>query len=140
MIETKEKIFFGSDYNGGTNFIVESKDCERFVKYAITGSYRRSPVLGMSVRFLNNGYEIWALLHSRMDSGSKSLLMCSRDQGISWIRVIEYNGLKFNVNLCSASNNAIYHEVYFSVTDLLCSNDEVRSSTFCIRDRQKNHS
>jgi hypothetical protein len=133
VIETKDKIIFGTDYQGGTNFIIESNDCERFIKFAIPDPYRRSPIFYMSGRMLNNDCEIWALLVPCVEVGSKGLLMCSRDQGKSWIKVIEYDGLKYDIKICSAFNNTMYNEVYFSVTSFSCSCIETRTSTFVIR-------
>jgi hypothetical protein len=115
VVESDEKIFFGTDYQGGTNFIVATADGERFEKYIVPDPYRRSPVDNMIQRRSKNGMEIWAHLPFSI-SGTKSLLMYTADGGKSWTKVLEYNRSDHIVSLLSSSID-IPDVIYFSISN-----------------------
>jgi len=122
VAENDGKILFGTDYQGGTNFLVESTDGEKFIKRIVPDPYRRSPIDSMVPRKSKNGNEIWANLpFSTADT--KSLLMYSADNGISWNKVIEYNRSTHTVWLVSSSNE-MAEELYFSIENSI-NNDRV---------------
>jgi len=116
VIETDEKILFGTDYQGGTNFIVETRDGQKFTKRIVPDPYRRSPIINMVQRKSQNGYEIWAIL-PYSTAHSKCLLMVSKDGGESWNRIIEYKKTTHHISLISSSNE-MADELYFSIENL----------------------
>lgn len=114
MAETDEAVLFGSDYLGGTNFIVRTSDGKRFQKLVLPDPYRRSPVMNMRARKAQAGHEIWATSYSCLSGEAKSILMCTNDSGKSWARVIEFDGTKHEVRLASStldSSNTLYISV-----------------------------
>ncbi|MFN8454766.1 MAG: exo-alpha-sialidase [Anaerolineae bacterium] len=116
VVESDEKIIFGTDYQGGTNFIVETSDGKKFDKIIVPDPYRRSPIDNMVQRKSQQGYEIWAVLPYSTPN-TKCLLMYSADGGKSWIKVIEYNGATHKVWLISSANE-IAAQLYFSIENL----------------------
>lgn len=116
VVESDGKISFGTDYQGGTNFIVETTDGKKFTKRIIPDPYRRSPIDNMVLRKSKRGNEIWANLPFST-SNSKCLLMYTADQGKSWNRVFEYNRSTHTVWLINSSTD-LSNELYFSVEDL----------------------
>ena len=116
VLEHENKLLFGTDYMGGTNFILESADGHTFRKKIIPDPYRRSPIMILTQRNSNSGTEIWALL-PYSTSGTKSLLMYSKDSGKSWRRFLEYGGDSHGVQLISSSNE-ITGVLYVSVRDV----------------------
>lgn len=113
VVESQGKVFFGTDYQGGTNFLVESTDGQHFTKKVIPDPYRRSPIDNMVLRKAKHGTEIWANLPFST-ANSRCLLMYSADGGQSWHRVIEYNRATHTVWLTSSANEPT-DTIYFSV-------------------------
>ena len=114
-VESDEKLVFGTDYQGGTNFVVETRDGKVFTSQIVPDPYRRSPIENMVQRGSRGGVEIWANLPwSR--SGTKSLLMYSADGGQSWTKVLEYHKAHHKVSLLSSSNRNP-DAVYFSIAN-----------------------
>jgi hypothetical protein len=116
LVENDGKILFGTDYQGGTNFIVETVDGEKFTKKIVPDPYRRSPIDNMVQRRSKRGFEIWANLPYSTTS-TRCLLMYTIDSGKSWNKVVEYNRANHAVWLISSSNE-IADELYFSIEDL----------------------
>jgi len=113
VVEGDEKIVFGTDYQGGTNFLVETKDGKTFKKMVVPDPYRRSPIDNMVQRKSKNGQEIWANL-PYSTANTKCLLMYTADSGASWNKVFEYNRATHKVWLISSSNE-IADELYLSI-------------------------
>ncbi|WP_212592942.1 WD40/YVTN/BNR-like repeat-containing protein [Spirosoma agri] len=103
VTETKNCVLLGSDYLGGTNFIVRTLDGRRFEKSVMPDPYRRSPIMNMTTTQSRACQEVWAFSYSCLSTTSKSLLMCSKDDGKTWARVIEFDGTKNEVRLVSTS-------------------------------------
>lgn len=116
MAETDEAVLFGSDYLGGTNFIVSTTNGKQFRKLVLPDPYRRSPVMNMITRQSSSGNEIWAVSYSCLSGKAKSLLMCTKDSGQSWAKVIEFDGTKNEVRLASSSS-MLSDTLYISITD-----------------------
>jgi hypothetical protein len=116
VVESDGRIFFGTDYQGGTNFIVETTDGKKFTKKIIPDPYRRSPIDNMVLRKSKAGEEIWANLPFSTPN-TKCLLMYTVDNGKSWNKVFEYNRSTHTVWLINSSTQ-ISDELYFSVEDL----------------------
>jgi photosystem II stability/assembly factor-like uncharacterized protein len=116
VVESDKKIFFGTDYQGGTNFLVETKDGKKYHKKIVPDPYRRSPINNMVQRKSKSGNEIWANLPFSTSS-SKCLLMYTKDDGETWNKVFEYNGKDYTVWLLNSSSE-IPDVLYFSIEDL----------------------
>lgn len=116
VVECDGKILFGTDYQGGTNFIVETRDGENFDKKIVPDPYRRSPIDNMVQRKSRKGNEIWANL-PYSTANTKCLLMYTVNGGRSWNRVIEYNRATHKVWLISSSNETA-DELYLSIENL----------------------
>jgi hypothetical protein len=115
IVEHGDKVVFGTDYQGGTNFLVETKDGKQFDKRIMPDPYRRSPIINMVQRKSNSGIEIWAYLpHST--SKTKCLLMYTKNGGESWIKLIEYNKASHKIWLANSSNEPT-EDLYFYIED-----------------------
>lgn len=116
VVESSGKLLFGTDYQGGTNFIVETNDGESYTSKIVPDPYRRSPINNMVKRKSRSREEIWASLpHS--SGATKCLLMYSDNAGRSWNRVMDYRKGVHNVSLISSSHQAT-DKVYFSIKSL----------------------
>ncbi len=120
ILENDKKILFGTDYQGGTNFIVDTRDGKSYNKKIVPDPYRRSPIDNMVKRKSKSGDEIWANL-SFSTARTKCLLMYSADDGESWNKVLEYGGSTHLVKLISSSVKST-DNLYFSIKDI--KNDE----------------
>lgn len=105
MTETDSTVLFGSDYLGGTNFIIKTQDGKRFKKLVVPDPYRRSPIMNMITRQSISGNEIWAFSYSCLSKNTKSLLMCSKDDGQTWAKVIDFDGTRQEVRLVNSSSS-----------------------------------
>lgn len=122
FVESDGKLLFGTDYQGGTNFLIETTDGKKFTKRIVPDPYRRSPIDNMVLRKSKTGNEIWANLPFST-SKTKCLLMYSTDNGKSWNKVLEYKRSTHAVWLTSSSRETA-DELYFSVENLK-NNDRV---------------
>jgi hypothetical protein len=113
VVETDGKLVLGTDYQGGTNFVVETTDCERFKTQVVPDPYRRSPIDNMVPRKSRSGNEIWANLPFSTGN-SRCLLMYTKDGGATWNRFIQYSRRTHKTWLISASRDGA-DELYFSV-------------------------
>jgi hypothetical protein len=113
VTESDGRILFGTDYMGGTNFLLTTSDCRSFVQKVIPDPYRRSPIMHLIGRRSKSGNEIWALL-PYSTSSSRCLLMFSRDHGESWNKVFEYNGNTHGIQLIGATTD-LSDVLYLSV-------------------------
>ena len=116
VVESDGKMLFGTDYQGGTNFIVATRDGEKFDKRIVPDPYRRSPIGNMVQRKSKTGNEIWANLPFST-AHTRCLLMVTVDGGRNWNKVIEYHRAAHKVWLASSSNE-IADKLYFSIENL----------------------
>lgn len=123
VVENDGKIVFGTDYQGGTNFLVETSDGGTYTSRVVPDPYRRSPINNMVRRQSEQGSEIWASLPHSLGN-TKCLLMYSDDGGKSWNRVLEYQKGIHNVSLINSSRDSV-DEVYLSIKDLRNGNSVV---------------
>jgi hypothetical protein len=119
MSETKEAVLFGSDYLGGTNFMIRTKDGYQFERFVLPDPYRRSPIMNMMSRETTTGTEIWAMSYSCLSTKDKSLLMYTKDSGKTWLRVLELDGTKNEVRLVNSSRRPS-DTLYISITTFDC--------------------
>lgn len=103
MLDYGKGVVFGTDYLGGTNFLVYTNDGRTFRKEVMPNPYRRSPVINMVSRRVGDKTELWALLHNSVVPGQSCLLMYSTNNGESWHRFIEYDGRHHEIQLVSSS-------------------------------------
>ena len=99
IAETDEAIIFGSDYLGGTNFMVRTTNGRQFEKLVLPDPYRRSPIMHMVSRQTQAGVEIWAASYSCLAGNTRSLLMYSQNSGRSWSKVIDFDGKHHEVRI-----------------------------------------
>lgn len=116
VVETDDKLLFGSDYQGGTNFLVSTSDGRKYDKFVVPDPYRRSPIDNMVQRRSASGNEIWANL-PYSTANTKCLLMCSVDGGRGWRKVIQYDRASHKVWLISSSAE-VNDRLYISIEDL----------------------
>jgi hypothetical protein len=115
VAESNGRVLFGTDYQGGTNFIVDTADGRKYRKRIVPDPYRRSPIHNLLARKSATGGELWANLP--ISTGlNKCLLMCSLDGGETWNKVIEYNSKIHSISLIGASH-AAPEELYCSIKD-----------------------
>jgi len=128
VVELNGEIIFGSDYMGGTNFLISTKDMLRFNEKVVPNPHRRCLFRRMIVRINKNGEsEIWGNLNFEYGMGAKCLIMVSIDSGNTWRKVIQYDGKKFKVRMISYSNH-IAKELYI----LFVNNKDNTSTTLKI--------
>lgn len=103
MVDGEKRVLFGTDYMGGTNFLVSTKDGKKFRSRIIPDPYRKCPIMNMVALQTPHGKQIWASLYIEAGLPSKSLLMYSDDDGETWYRFLEYNGGQHAVEIISQS-------------------------------------
>ena len=113
--ENESKLILGTDYLGGTNFLVETKDGKKYKKRVIPDPYRRSPLMDLVTRSSKDTDEIWAVLNNPISSNAKCLLMCTKNGGKSWSRVVEYDGTK-NLILINSGSTKSRESISFAIT------------------------
>lgn len=117
IVELNDKILFGSDYNGGTNFLISTSDMIHFDEKVLPNPYRRAIFKRMKIRINeNNDLEVWSVIEFRHSSRVKSLVMMSTDAGNTWNKIIEYDGTQFEVFIMSDSLE-IARELYLIIID-----------------------
>ena len=116
VVESNGKVVFGTDYQGGTNFLVETVDGKKFTKKIIPDPYRRSPIDNMVVRKSKAGEEMWANLPFST-ANTKCLLMYTANNGKSWNKVFEYDRSSYTVWLINSSTE-ILDELYISIEEI----------------------
>lgn len=114
VAELEGRVILGTDYMGGTNFLLDTADGRAFRKRIVPDPYRQSPIMQLVKRRSRDGIELWALL-PYSSSRSRSLLMFSRDGGQSWVRTVEYDH-RHGVQVVSSSAD-IQDVLYVSFTD-----------------------
>lgn len=108
MVSINGTVLFGSDYPGGTNFLLSTTDGLRFERKIVPDPYRRSPVVNMVTRRTRSGTaEVWAVLHNSIASTKRCLLMHSADAGTNWTRVLEYDGTRHEIKLVSSAHGCV---------------------------------
>jgi len=130
MDELNGKVFLGSDYLGGTNFMVTTTDGITFDRQIIPDPYRRSPIMNMVARITTDKKpELWAVLHNSISSTTRSLLMVSTDLGRSWRRIIDYDGTQHEIKLVSSATR-LTDQLYVAIISK--QGEQYRHSTFTL--------
>ena len=113
--ENDSRMILGTDYLGGTNFIVDTDDGKKYRKRVIPDPYRRSPIMDLVSRVSKDADEIWAILNNPISSNARCLLMCTKNGGKSWSRVVEYDGTK-NLILINSGSTKPRESISFAIT------------------------
>lgn len=116
VAELGAEVVFGTDYNGGVNFIARGADLDHLDKLALPDPYRRGPIYRFVKRSGKAGEELWASVYSAIP-GTRSLLMMTRDAANTWTRIIDYDGAKHRLELTSHSAE-IARDLYFLLVGL----------------------
>ena len=99
-----DQMIFGTDYLGGTNFFVKTRNGTEFQRFLIPDPYRRNPVLKIILTKSTSGREVWACLRNWIRSRhSKGAILLSSDNGETWSKFIEYDGIKSDIDIISSS-------------------------------------
>ncbi len=117
ITEVGNSILFGTDYNGGTNYLISTEDMKKFNAKVIPNPYRRGTFQRIIVRkHANSNPEIWANIRFKSSDKIKSLIMLSVDFGKTWRKIIEYSGKRFKIDIISDSVR-ISKEHYVRIID-----------------------
>lgn len=136
VAESTETVLLGSDYLGGTNFIVSTPDGRRFNKAVLPDPYRRSPIMNMVSRLTASGCEIWAVSYSCLSRKAKSLLMRTTDSGKTWERIIEFDGANHEIRLINATHNQV-PALYVSITTFGPGQEQPQHQIYQLTDRNE---
>lgn len=97
--ELGKKAILGTDYLGGTNFIVETDDFVHFKKEFLPNPYRRAIVETLQT----TKHLLWALIFPPTFNNSRGLLMIKKEGDRHWQKLIEYNRIHYAVRIVSNS-------------------------------------
>ena len=126
--ELQDKIYLGTDYNGGTNFLISTNDMVEFESKVIPNPYRRAISDRLTVRMDEKGaYELWSTLQFGHSGSVRNLVMVSKNRGETWEKIMEYDGTKFEISLISNSKD-IAKELFLLIED----RKNKTASTLCI--------
>jgi hypothetical protein len=116
ILEEDKRILFGTDYLGGTNFILETNDLRKMKKQIIPDPYRRSMIESMTKIRIATNEQILINIKSSVFN-SKCLVMYTVNGGETWNKYIEYDGSLFIITFCCSSNKEIA-ETYFNFSNI----------------------
>jgi hypothetical protein len=106
-INFMNKTIMGSDYLGGTNFLIYSNDLKRFNSKVIPDPFRRSPVDTLLViNGKKQSHLVAELMSLENIENSKGLIMFTKDLNI-WDKIIEYSGNSHKTYIISSSNHKL---------------------------------
>lgn len=97
--EFEEMAFLGTDYFGGTNFMLSTKDFKCFNKQYLPAPYRRSIIYSMQTA----GNSLWALVKPPYFRSCRGLLMMLKKGTNKWKKVIHFDHHLWDVNMISNS-------------------------------------
>ncbi|PQA60912.1 beta propeller repeat protein [Siphonobacter curvatus] len=115
MLDGSKRMFLGSDYMGGTNFLVSTTDGKRYQSLIIPDPYRRCPIMNMTYLKTATHTEIWASLFCGIGRSTKCLIMYTDDDGLNWHKFLEYDGSRYAIHLISHTEAQTGY-LYLSVT------------------------
>lgn len=113
--ELGKNAILGTDYLGGTNFIVETSNFVHFKKEFLPKPYRHSIVETLQT----TGELVWALIFPPTFDESRGLLMIKKNGDAHWQKLIEYNRNLYAVRIVSnarISINCIIISITYLVT------------------------
>ncbi|MCO5251789.1 MAG: hypothetical protein M9949_10270 [Candidatus Kapabacteria bacterium] len=117
VVEFDNSVFFGSDYLGGTNFMIRSDDSYNFSYQVLPNPYRRNAISHLITKNGGTGVEIWAFIADLGNfNHTKGLIMYSSDGGQSWNQFFEYDGNDYVIEIVSAADE-IVDSIFISLTN-----------------------
>lgn len=110
-LEVNDYVILGTDYLGGTNFLIKTRDFNIFEKKIIPDPYRKGIISA-----LNKTDEIiWAVITPPEFNSSKGLLMCTTSFSRPWIKIIEFDLSICDLKMISDTNQQNC-SLFFSIT------------------------
>lgn len=97
--EFEGKAFLGTDYLGGTNFMMSTTDFKHFAKQYLPSPYRRSIIYAIQAA----GNSLWALVKPPHFRSCRGLLMMLKKGTDKWKKVIHFDHHLWDVNMISNS-------------------------------------
>jgi len=99
---------FGTDYSGGTNYIIKTEDNRNFSKKLIPDPYRRNPVYELLLCNSLNKKEIIvaSTINQVRLNKSRSAIFFSEDSGNQWTKFLEYQGIEFKMHIITNTRYA----------------------------------
>ncbi len=106
ILESGDAVLFGTDYLGGTNFLLETTDFVKFRAQVVPDPYRRSMFHNLFYLQAGSRQQMWAWLDNLSVRGPnvKGLLMYSSDNGQSWTKFLDYDHIEHWARMISTSN------------------------------------
>ena len=128
ILELENRTILGTDYYGGTNFLVETNDFVKFNKKVIPNPYRR----GFFECFIKSNDIIWASIHPPNFKNSKGLLMYRTIHSDIWYKLLEYDCNDCKIDIISKSLNE-QNYLFFGIKNINKNDDYsvyiIKSST-----------
>ena len=116
VVELDGNLMFGSDYLGGTNFIITTSDLKHFKKYIVPDPLRRYFFTDMVIRKANNTIEIWAsLLIFNKANRANGCLLFSKDFGKTWVKIYEYDNSYYTDKIIISSSLHFTDNIYITI-------------------------
>lgn len=97
--EVNEKVVMGTDYFGGTNFLVETEDFIHFDKKYIPNPYRKSMINAIQTI----GDLVWVVATPPDFRSSRGVLLVKKITDSHWTRVIEFDKKHYDIAAVSHS-------------------------------------
>lgn len=119
ILELGNSTILGTDYYGGTNFLVETNDFIKFDKKVIPNPYRR----GFFESFTKSNDIIWASIHPPNFKNSKGLLMYRTIHSDIWYKLMEYECNDYKIDVISKSL-VEQNYLFFSIKEINKKNDD----------------
>ncbi|PKL84726.1 MAG: hypothetical protein CVV22_11510 [Ignavibacteriae bacterium HGW-Ignavibacteriae-1] len=117
VVEYGNSVFFGSDYLGGTNFMIRTDDSFNFVYQVLPDPFRRNAISHLITKNGENGVEIWAFIADLGNfNHTKGMIMYSSDSGQSWSQFFEYDGNDYVIEIVSAADEVV-DTIFISLTN-----------------------
>jgi hypothetical protein len=108
VVEYGNSVFFGSDYLGGTNFIIRTEDSYNFSYQVLPDPFRRNAISHLITKNGETGVEIWAFIADLGNfNHTKGMIMYSSDGGQTWNQFFEYDGNDYVIEIVSAADEVV---------------------------------
>jgi hypothetical protein len=117
VVEFGNTVFFGSDYLGGTNFLIRTDDSFNYTYQVLPNPLRRNAISHLITKNGVNGAEIWAFITDLGNfKNTKGAIMYSADGGKSWQQFFEYDGNDYVIEIVSSADE-IVESLFVSITN-----------------------
>ncbi len=117
VVEYGNSVFFGSDYLGGTNFMIRTDDSFNFSYQVLPDPFRRNAISHLITKNGETGVEIWAFIADLGNfNNTKGMIMYSSDGGQSWNQFFGYSGNDYVIEIVSAADDVV-DSLFVSITN-----------------------